>query len=110
MDENKAARIRRLNDRFRRTGVGGQMLITPGIQALGAEAMGQIAAEVAGFDRFDEDNDPHSEHDFGAFDHGTQKIFWKIDYYGLDLMSGSEDPSDAGVTRRVLTIMLAAEY
>jgi hypothetical protein len=110
MDRDKAAHIRRLNDSFRRSGLGGDMLITPGIQALGGAAMGEIAGEVMLFDRFDENNDPHGEHDFGAFDHGEQRIFWKIDYYGPDLMSGSEDPSDPELTRRVLTIMLASEY
>jgi hypothetical protein len=25
-----------------------------------------------------DDNDPHGEHDFGAFDHAGERIFWKI--------------------------------
>ncbi len=106
----KVGRIRRLNDRFRRSGIGGDILITPGIQSLGDEGLQKVAAKVAEFDQFDHDNDPHGEHDFGAFDHDGQRIFWKIDYYGPDLMSGSEDPSDPDATRRVLTIMLASEY
>jgi hypothetical protein len=32
-----------------------------------------------------EDNDPHGEHDFGAFEHEGQRIFWKIDYYAPDM-------------------------
>lgn len=110
MKKEKAERIRQLNDRFRRTGIGGDILITPDIQQLGAEAMHAIAREVMQFDSFDADNDPHGEHDFGAFDHEGQRIFWKIDYYAPDLVSGSEDPSNTESTRRVLTIMLAAEY
>lgn len=110
MDKNKTERIRHLNDRFRRSGIGGDNFITPGIQALGEEAMQLVAAMVAQFDLFDHDNDPHGEHDFGAFDHDGQRIFWKIDYYGPDMMSGSEDPSDPNATKRVLTIMLASEY
>ena len=110
MDKEKAARIRRLNDRFRRSRNGGDIFITSGIKELGDEGMQAVAAKVASFDQFDHDNDPHGEHDFGAFDHDGQRIFWKIDYYGLDMMSGSEDPSDTEVTKRVLTIMLASEY
>jgi len=110
MGKDKTERIRLLNDRFRRSGIGGDIFITTGIQSLGEEAMRDIASQVAQFDQFDHDNDPHGEHDFGAFDHGGQRIFWKIDYYSEDMMSGSEDPSDPEVTKRVLTIMLASEY
>lgn len=110
MDRGKSERIRNLNDGFRRTGIGGDIFITPGIRDLGEERMTAIAREVQLFDRFNADNDPHDEHDFGSFDYEGQRIFWKIDYYGLDLMSGSEDPSDPEVTHRVLTIMLASEY
>lgn len=110
MDKEKAARICGLNDRFRRSGLGGDIFITSGIQALGEEARQKIATQVAQYDQFDRDNDPHGEHDFGAFDHDGQRIFWKIDYYGLDRRSGSEDPSNPDITRRVLTIMLASEY
>jgi len=110
MDKEKSERIQRLNDRFRRSGIGGDILITPGIQALGESGMQAVAEKVMHFEQFSEDNDPHGEHNFGAFDHDGQRIFWKIDYYGPDMMSGSEDPSDPDATRRVLTIMLASEY
>jgi hypothetical protein len=39
------------------------------------------AEQVAAFDSFNEDNDPHREHDFGSFDYDGQRIFWRIDYY-----------------------------
>jgi len=65
---------------------------------------------VRAFDAFTGDNDPHGEHDFGAFDLCEERLFWKIDYYDQDLRFGSPDPTDPAVTRRVLTIMLASDY
>src|SRR3546814_332533 len=50
------------------------------------------------------------ERDFGAFDLRGERIFFKIDYYDPALEFGSEDPADASLTRRVLTIMLAEDY
>jgi hypothetical protein len=103
-----ADKIRTLNDQFRTQLRGGQLMMTRGIA--GRPDSQAILARVASFNDFSPDNDPYGEHDFGAFDHAGDKIFWKIDYYGPDLQSGSEDPSDPAVTARVLTIMLADEY
>jgi hypothetical protein len=58
--------------------------------------------------RFDEDT--YGERDFGAFTFRGEKVFFKVDYYDLNLEYGSEDPADASITARVVTIMLAAEY
>ena len=104
-------RVRRLNDALRRGEVmHGRIMITNGIESLGREACAAILREIARFDRFTEDNDPHGEHDFGAFDQGDEKIFWKIDYYDRDLKGHSPDKANPDVTERVLTIMLASEY
>ena len=102
------ARIRELNDEFRRTLVGGRTVMTRGIAA--RDDLPAIIERVRGFDAFDESNDPWAEHDFGAFKIGDDQVFWKVDYYDPDLSAGSEDPSDPAVTCRVLTIMLAEEY
>ena len=69
-----------------------------------------ILAKVRNFSQFTPDNDPYGEHDFGAFDHGGERIFWKIDYYDIELEHGSPDPADPEVTTRVLTILLADEW
>ena len=45
-----------------------------------------------------------------AFDTDGERIFFKIDYYDSTLTVHSPDPSDPAVTKRVITIMLAAEY
>lgn len=84
--------------------------MTPGVAALGAEAVNRAIKAISIFDDFCEDNDPRHEHDFGAIDIEGQKVFFKIDYYSPDLKTGSEDPSDPSVTRRVMTVMLASEY
>ncbi len=87
-----------------------RILMTQGIMALAPEDQIAIAAKVRRYDTFTEDNDPYGEHDFGAFTHDGLRIFWKIDYYDLFLLFGSDDPADPSKTIRVLTIMLAEEH
>ena len=103
-------RIAALNDAFRRTGIGGTWLITPGIAALPRWQQLAILQIVCGFNAFDEGNDPHGERDFGAFEHRFRRICWKIDYYDPGMAFASADPSDPAQTVRVLTVMLAEEY
>jgi hypothetical protein len=102
--------IAKLNDAFRRTFTGGQVFVTRGISALPRDAQAAITERVRSFEDFGEDNDPHGEHDFGAFDHDGQKIFWKIDLYDRDYRFYTPDPTDPAKTNRVLTILLAEEY
>ena len=101
-------RIRALNDAFRQTLTGGKFLVTRGVMA--NDQVPRVLAAVTAFDAFTMDNDPHDEHDFGAFEVDGVRHFWKIDYYALDEQHGSPDPADPAVTVRVLTIMLADEY
>ena len=105
-----AERIRALNDDFRRTFVGGLVVITAGVEAMPAEQRKSLLAKVRAFDAFTEDNDPHGEHDFGAVDEGSVRYFWKVDCYDRNTEFGSPDPADPAVTTRVLTIMRADEY
>ncbi len=106
----KTERIRNLNDAFRKTFTGGKAVITPGIAALGPEAVARIIQTVAVFDDFCHSNDPHQEHDFGCFDADGHRVFFKIDYFDKSLTYHSPDPADPLVTERVITIMLAEEY
>jgi len=109
--ENKAERIAQLNDEFRKTaGQGDHVYMTQGIQVLPPEDRLLILNLVKTFNNFSEDNDPYGEHDFGAFDHKGERIFWKIDYYDKSMTFGSENPADPEVTERVMTVMLAREY
>jgi hypothetical protein len=110
--ENKdhVARIRDLNDAFRRTFAGGKVMLTMGVAELPDTVRAKALQMVAEFDRFTEDNDPRGEHDVGIFELVDRTFFWKIDYYDRQCEFGSEDPSDPERTTRVLTIMLASEY
>ena len=103
-------RIRALNDELRQFLLGGMAVITPGIAALGPEAVDRIVKTIAVFDDFCHANDPHEEHDFGSFEADGTIIFFKIDYFDRTLTHHSPDPSDPSVTERVITIMLAEEY
>ncbi|MFC4594567.1 DUF3768 domain-containing protein [Sphingobium tyrosinilyticum] len=125
--EQKVERIRTLNDLARKNpGVAGRAVMTAGFAA--REDLDHHAAItlIMAFNQFDEGNDPHGEHDFGAIyrlPSGewvprrpedkkpiAETIFWKIDCYDNALEFGSEAPWDAERTTRVLTIMLASEY
>jgi hypothetical protein len=103
-------RIRLLNDSFRTTFVGGQVVMTPGVAELPADEKARVLLTVQGFAAFDAENDPHGEHDFGNFELAGETYFFKVDYYSPDLKGGSEDPADPEKTTRVLTIMRADEY
>jgi hypothetical protein len=110
MRDGVTDKIRALNDDARRHFTGCRVFITPGIAALGNEAVTAVLRRVRTYDDFTEHNDPYAEHDFGAFHHGDVQVFWKWDYFDLDLTMHSPDPSDDAITARVLTIMLADEY
>ena len=102
--------IATLNDNFRKTFTGGQVLLTAGINAKSQEDVAQILSEVRYFNNFTPDNDPYCEHDFFIIDYKGNKIFAKIDYYDLNNQYMSENPANPSVTNRVMTIMLAEEY
>jgi hypothetical protein len=106
----KTARIRALNDELRQNFAAGIAVMTPGVAALGAEAVERIVKTIAVFDDFCHANDPHEEHDFGSFEADGHMIYFKIDYVDQSMSMHSPDPADPSVTKRVITIMLAEEY
>ena len=106
----KTGRIRELNDQLRCKGIGGRVVITRGIEALGTDGVRTVLAAVMRFDDFSEDNDPWGEHDCAVLTVDGRRIVFKIDYYDRDLRWHSPDASDPAVTERVLTIMLSEEY
>jgi Protein of unknown function (DUF3768) len=107
---SKAETIRALNDAFRRTFVGGMVMITSGVEAMPLDQRRSLLQKVRAFDTSTDNNDPHGEHDFGSVDEGGVRYFWKIDCYDRATEMGSPDPADPAVTTRVMTIMRADEY
>lgn len=112
---NRAPEIARLNDLARRGApeANALILLTPGVEALVTGDILKRAAlvrAIAGFESFEDGDDPYGERDFGAFVFDGARVFWKIDYCDLQLEGQSERPWCAADTRRVLTVMLASEY
>jgi len=99
-----------LNDAFRRSFSGGKVLLTAGVNELPDMVKAEALQLVASYEKFDSDNDPHAERDFGSFELVGRKFLWKIDYYDAHMEYGSEDPCDPEKTLRVLTLMFAHEY
>jgi Protein of unknown function (DUF3768) len=62
-DHDRNARIRQLNDAFRRTFSGGRVTLTSGVDALPNMIKARALQLVRVFDYFNEDNDPRGEHD-----------------------------------------------
>lgn len=109
-DAERIARIRRLNDAFRNSLIGGQVYFTNGVSELGLPFVAAAVRAVRKFETFDAAIDPYGEHDFGSVVVAGRKLFWKLDYYDRSQQCGSNDPADPSQTTRVLTIMLADEY
>ena len=109
-NDTRSAKIAALNDWARYNLKGCRVYLTAGIAAFPDEEQDLIVAKVRNFSQFTEDNDPYGEHDFGAFDHAGDRIYWKIDYYDAQVENGSPDPTNPKVTTRVLTVLLAEEW
>lgn len=103
-------RIRMLNDQLRQRLTGGNVFLSSGIAALGAELVSRLVLALTTFSDFSLENDPYGEHDFGMFDFEGKSVLFKIDYYDSDRQYHSTNPADPAVTERVITLMLAEEY
>jgi hypothetical protein len=110
MRVQKTQKIRELNDRLRQTGQGGKVMLTRAVASLPPPTLGALLDAIRAFDAFTPDNDPWGEHDFGSVLIDSETYFFKIDAYDINLEFGSPDAADETVTRRVLTVMAAADY
>lgn len=100
-------RVQQLNDAFRRTFVGGAVVLTRGVYALPKDTRAVLLAKVRTFADFDEDDE---DHELVALEHDGERYLAKIDCYDRNLEHGSPDPANPDLTTRVLTVMLAEEY
>lgn len=103
-------RVRELNDALRKTLQGGKVVMAQSVAALPPHHVAQALQTMQMFNAFTADNDPHGEHDCAIFTVGDQRFMFKIDYYDRNMELGSENPTDADQTVRVLTLMLASDY
>jgi Protein of unknown function (DUF3768) len=101
------SRVQELNDAFRKTFEGGQVLITAGVSALPPILGCEVLLRVRTFTDFTPDNDPCGEHDFGRLEVAGRSFILKIDLYEAPSVKAADG---APVVTRVLTIMLAEEY
>jgi hypothetical protein len=106
----KRAKIRALNDAFRKTFWGGRVMMTAGVAALEGPVRNAVVEKIKAFDAFEDERDPWDNHGFVSIEHDGQTFFAKIDCYNRDLSGHSEDATDPKKTCRVMTIMLAEEY
>ena len=102
--------IATLNDNFRKSFIGGEVLLSAGIAAMSSEDKANIISMVQNFNDFTHSNDVYGEHDFLSIDYKGNKIFAKIDYYDLNYEFMSENPANPDITNRVLTSLLSCEY
>lgn len=103
--ETQISEVAKLNDVYRKANPA-HFTITRGVA--NRTDLSRVISMVRSFDDFNEDNDPHGEHDFGVITLDDEKLYWKIDYYTPEL-SGWCDPLDPAC-HRVLIVMLAEEY
>jgi hypothetical protein len=108
--KERVALIREANDKFRTTFRGGQVLLTASVTTLPDMVKASALEKVASFQDFNEENDPHFEHDYGSFDHCDREVWWKIEYWNETMDWASDDPADPEKTKRTLTVGLACDW
>ncbi|CAM2008798.1 DUF3768 domain-containing protein [Acanthopleuribacter pedis] len=107
----KCAEIALNNDLLRMHGpqtsrIPGRIVVTRSVGEAGN--VDAIVDAVKTFDNFTEGNDPHHQHDFGAFEIDGERYFFKIDYYDKEVTYGVDPMEEEPF--RVMTIMRADEY
>ena len=105
-----ANRIRALNDAFRRTFVGGAVVITAGVEALPADQRRSILAKVRAFDAFTRTTTPTASTTSASSSTATSAASGRSTTTTERWRCCRPIPPTPSVTTRVLTVMLADEY
>ena len=77
---------------------------TRSVASLPEQKQLDLLSKVVNFNDFNEDNNPHGEHDFFSIVQDGQKYFLKIDYYDKNFKFHEEN----GI--RVITLMHSSDY
>ncbi|MEM6886974.1 MAG: DUF3768 domain-containing protein [Pseudomonadota bacterium] len=107
------ALIAQQNDAFRKRqpeGGEGMIVQTTAIDNMGPSFVAACLAQIAAYDDFTEDNDPHGTREMGFMDIMGHKVWFKIDLYDETYQYGTPAPTDLSKTRRVLTILFPSDY
>ena len=107
MDNLRAQRIRALDDHLRKNPTADIAIMTPGIVALGQEAVDRIIKSITALAEVCYANDPHEDHHAGSFAEEGHVISFKIDHYERPAKSAEWTGHADRV--RVITVMLAEE-
>jgi Protein of unknown function (DUF3768) len=99
-----------MNDAFRRSLIGGRVVMTAGIRVLPRKMQAAIIEQLRSFEEFDADNDPDGYHNGGRFEHCGRTILWHIDLDERGYYWYKPDPTDLAQHNFVLTIFLAEEF
>ena len=105
-----AERIRTLNDAFRRTFVGGTVVITAGVEALPSTNAARSSRRCAPSTPSPTTTIPTANTTSARSTRAASAASGRSTMYDRETEMGSPDPADPSVTTRVLTIMLADEY
>ena len=99
-----AKKIAILNDRFRQTFRGGKIILGDKVRTLSYLEKSHLVQAIKMFSDFNSENDPYREHDFGCVLLNTQRYYFRICCYDLQLQGRSANPHIVGQTRRILII------
>ncbi|OWZ90406.1 hypothetical protein B9J07_27865 [Sinorhizobium sp. LM21] len=113
-EDEKKARIAELNDELRthRSQRNGKIIVTGALieDIHDGARMARILDAIRDFSDFNEDNDPHGEHDYGRVTVDGEEFMFKFDYYALNEEHLSEHPEDPNATIRVMSVLYASDY